>query len=360
MFRALSLSALRPSVNAGFYNQIRYAGKKAKLARAKAGEVPEEAAPPSETPVFKKREKASTKTTVTKRLAPHPAGCSIEFNPTVHRYIVKGRKGHNLKSVTGLLRSPLTNEKGEVLSPVTHPFDLEGVALRIAERDGKTVDEVKQEWEDIATFGSQLHHFIYNNLTGEKLPNDVYWTDEELEAPRPKAYQEAYLEYMELLNSFGYSLYPNGSEMIVASLKYNLAGTIDCLLQCPEGNKIDPNPHLLLVDWKTNKSKLRGGRPFPGAPQSLNWPFTCLPAVKSSEYSLQTNCYRRILEVEGYIREPLPIKMAIAQFIQQASGKVIVDGIAVPKLKDSQIDQLFEAANPKKAKEARERLPFSF
>ena len=353
MFRMLSVAALKSAPKAVGIHQVRFAAKKAvKKEKASVVDVPK-----PKTNV--KRVKASTATASVRRIAPHPTGVSIEFNTNAHRYTVKGATGHNLRSVTGLLRAPLTTDEGDVLPPVTHPFDMEGIALRVAEREGKTVDEVKKEWENIAIFGSKLHHFIYHDLTGEKLPNDVYFTDEELVETRPVAYQNAYFEYKKLLSSFGYSLYPGGSEMIVASLKHNLAGTIDCLMQCPEGNQIDPKPHLLLIDWKTNKQKLRGGRVFPGNPETLNWPFQNLPAIKTSEYALQTNCYRRILEIEGYLRKPMPIKMAIAQFIQLPKGKVEVDGISISELESSRISDLFTSSNTQKTKEARKKLPFS-
>ncbi|KAJ9468406.1 hypothetical protein DIPPA_33114 [Diplonema papillatum] len=281
---------------------------------------------------------------VTSRLAQHPSGSIIEFDTATHQYLLLPKKT-KLRSVTALLRAPL-HKDGEKGPPVTHPFDLEGIAAKVAEREGKTPEAVKKDWRDIAEFGTKFHDYISEKLLKKKLPGAVHWTAEEVAGAKEVAYQKAFDEYWAILQDYGYELNPCGSEMIVASPKCGIAGTIDCLLKCPAGNSLEPKPHMLLVDWKTNKAALRGQTVFPGNPTHLNWPFEKLPAVKLSDYSLQLNAYRRILETERYVKRGTKIKMAIAQFIQQPTGEVEVDGIQVEPLDNKRLDALFAAAAP--------------
>eukprot|EP01059_Diplonema_ambulator_P019708 TRINITY_DN33348_c0_g1_i1.p1 TRINITY_DN33348_c0_g1~~TRINITY_DN33348_c0_g1_i1.p1 ORF type:complete len:336 (+),score=88.91 TRINITY_DN33348_c0_g1_i1:42-1049(+) len=293
------------------------------------------------------------------RVAQHPSGRIVKFDASVHSYLL-GRE--RLGSITSVMKSRLMRD-GEEVGPVTHPFDVEGIALKVATAQGRTVEDVKQEWADIATFGTKFHAYICEELTGETTPGSQEWSSEEKEAPLEQAYMKAFEEYITLLKDFGYELHPNGSEMIVFSPKYQLAGTIDCLMVCREGNDAEPSPHYLLLDWKTNKSKLRGQTPFPGSPQTLNWPCEDLPAVRLSEYQLQTNCYRHILQTEGYLDPSMPVLMAIVQFYQNESGEIDVDGVKVEHM-DS-IGTLFSAVKEYKdskkpgAKKVTKKMPFA-
>ena len=341
------------------------AAKEAKAAeraeKKKAKALAEKKTPEEKIAIFAKASGDATAQSATPKVrrAEHPrSGKMVQFDQRYHAYSVGGKP---LKSVTALLRTPLERD-GVMGTPVTNPFDLEGVAAKVANVRSMTVGEVKAEWKGIADYGTKMHNYICDFLTNEADTGSLAWSEEELQGDREKKYQEAFREYYALLQKFGYQLAPCGSEMIVASPMYNLAGTIDCLMWCPEGNAAEKRPHYLIVDWKTNSKAMRSQTPFPGEPQTLNWPFESLPAVKLSDYTLQTNAYKRILETEGYVPSNAVVRMAIAQFIQNpATGEVDVDGIAIKDL-GAEVDKLFEAAQPSFARgmgSRRSRMPFA-
>ena len=293
---------------------------------------------------------------VVPRVAMQPkTGKIVKFDSAFHRYTVGGERQ---KSVTQLLKGKLKRD-GEDVTAVTHPFNTEEISRKIAEMQGKSQQEVLAEWKAVATFGTNFHDYIHTALTGERMPNAPGWTEEEKNGAREKAYQSAFHEYHDVLTEYGYKMVEGGSEMIVASSKYSVAGTIDCLMHCAEGNEIEKRPHYLLVDWKTNTKPFRHQKPYRTEPQVLNWPFEDLPATKLSEYALQTNCYRHILLNDGYVPEDAVVLCCVAHFFQVSNGDVDLDAIAVDTLDTERVETLFQAAAPPEKILRKKRVPLS-
>eukprot|EP00755_Sulcionema_specki_P016132 Sspe_Gene.61217::Locus_33914_Transcript_1_1_Confidence_1.000_Length_1154::g.61217::m.61217 len=274
------------------------------------------------------------------RVVRHPSsGDLLRFDSERHSYLLLSN-GRALTSVTSLLHRPLVYKKEDKGSVVPH-FDVEMVAASVAAAQNRTVEDVKEEWRELAVFGSKFHSFVYKEITGKVLPGSEQFTAEEASQTREQKFMAAFREYHKQLQQHGYQAANGGAEMIVFSPKLGVAGTIDCVMECKKGNEFDPKPHIMILDWKTNRAHIRKGRVY-GEPTTFGWPFENLQNLKLSEYALQLNVYRHLLVNEGYVKRG-NVKMALVHFQQGENGDVVPDGISIPEIPADRIELLLSA-----------------
>lgn len=219
------------------------------------------------------------------KVAIHPTGISLTFNPESHTYISAEKE---LTSITTLIHNYFPE------------FDAETVAAKKAKREGTCAEELKALWEKTRVDASMLGKAVH-------LMAEIILTEGNLESANHLPSSSKELAYLECLKVALSKILKNyevlGVEYIVFSPKYGVAGTIDLLLR----NKKTKN--LLIVDWKTNKkinfSSFGNEKGF--------GPCAKLPNCNFMTYSLQLSLYREILMQENYF-SGVEITCAIVHF----------------------------------------------
>jgi len=194
----------------------------------------------------------------------------IKFNADQHRYFLNGRE---LTSVTTKIKE------------FQKPFDRDGKARRVAEKEGRNVAEVLAEWEASGERGRRLgitvHEHIQKTLLG---------TENGQLALDPFMGLSTKLPEIVSFDRFWSQLAPLVSyckehvEWVIGDEELGVAGTVDTMLFSPETGKYH------LWDWKTGKFDLNNRW------ENLLRPFAHLDACKLHIYSLQVSLYRLIIE----------------------------------------------------------------
>jgi hypothetical protein len=177
----------------------------------------------------------------------------LSFDPKKHEY-----------SVGDAILTSVTKFIGNFFQP----FDREYWADYVAKRDGKSTQEVLHEWIKKRDHGTNVHQLIEDHLKGkyiEHYPNEV---------------QEA-IDFLQTLPST--NIIP---EMKVHAMEWKLAGTIDAVIETPQG--------IILLDWKTTPN-IKMDNPF----QQAKPPIHHLDDCNYIKYALQLNMYKAILEQQG-------------------------------------------------------------
>ncbi len=185
----------------------------------------------------------------------------IRFDQPSHRYWDKD--GNELASVSS------------VLSLYKPPFDPQGfITRKVAQRDGLTVEQVKNNWnkikEDACDRGHDFHSQAENFIkTGEILDGT----------------------YKDVILAFSKIKFPGPlkSEVMLFSPTHKIAGTADVVSFIDDIN-------IELYDFKTNreiKNKSKYGN-------KLLHPLEHLDDCEINNYSIQLNLYKLMLEEHGF------------------------------------------------------------
>lgn len=157
-------------------------------------------------------------------------------------------------------------------------FDAERIAGYVAKKRGVSKKEILDEWENLATIGKEvgheLHSYIENFLNYR---NFIPLVEEHL--------LDAFHAWEEK------NIFPNGdllpiaTELIVKSVRYPLAGTIDLLA-------VDiKTGEFIIVDWKSNKKDLGTTFTKKTAVDGIDG----IPDSNYGKYNIQVNLYKLIL-----------------------------------------------------------------
>lgn len=192
--------------------------------------------------------------------------------------------------------------KDQSLTPVTTfvdgffpEFEREKVATKYAAKHGLTKDIVLSNWDKNAEKsrfeGTMLHGYAEHSIDptwGKDVPQIP-----NILTPKSQSIDRAITELRKKYELIA-------AEMIVFSIEFGLAGTIDLLMRDVTKNEI------LILDWKTNK-KIEFFSPWRNALPPLDG-FTDCNGVK---YALQLNTYERILYEENYFPDISKYKKAL-------------------------------------------------
>lgn len=212
---------------------------------------------------------------------------NIQFFERDHKYTINNEPAKY--SVSGIIKK---YEK---------PFDSEGIAKNVARRDGKTLNEVLNEWnlkkEYSCHKGSEFHLFVENFLERKKISinkNGLITFMVENGLGNDQKYIDTY--YNEMAKMIGnfinfYDWWKKDhillkSEFVVGDKETKLCGTLDNLSYNKESKK------LVIFDYKTNK-EIKKSNP---RGETLLEPFTHLQNCELTKYSLQIWLYRKIIE----------------------------------------------------------------
>jgi hypothetical protein len=193
------------------------------------------------------------------------------------------------------------------------PFDSQKVAGFVAKKNGKTINEVLNEWNYKRDYschkGSEFHLFVENFLERKKITLNkeafITFLDNNNIQYAEKIVADYYTDMALMINNFMnfYDWWKKDhilikSEFVIGDEQTKLCGTIDNLSYNKITKKFD------IFDYKTNKEiKLENPRG-----DTLLAPFTHLQNCEIVKYSLQIWLYRLIFERnspfeigEGYI-----------------------------------------------------------
>jgi hypothetical protein len=212
--------------------------------------------------------------------AMHPNTMQITFTESDHSYV--DNLGMDYTSVTTLIHKAF---------PV---FDAEKIAARKAAKDGGTAQSYLDLWEKnrnrAALEGTRMHENCEHQILGQydKMHKPAN-QDERLR------FAAAWNEVECLQTSQPLSIEP---EKIVFSPIYNIAGSIDLLIQRQDGTYI-------IADWKVVKELKRQG-----FNNEMGTAFATrnLHHCNWSHYALQLSIYHVILKLEGYIPESADVE----------------------------------------------------
>ena len=223
-------------------------------------------------------------------------GMTIHFDECGHVYKVYNEDG-SLKfkpiSVTTLIHK------------YQKPFDLEGMSLKCAQKEGVTQEEIKQRWAKInrtaCNYGTKMHKVAENVFNGEFV-DDTDFNDE----------QRIVLgQINKVITAMKSKPYDYESEKIVFDSNLNVAGTIDLI-----GRNRDTGDYVL-CDWKTNK-RIRMDNEY--GETFLN-PLNDIPDCEYSIYGLQLSLYEKILKDGGFVDPSAKFKKFICHFHPETGCK---------------------------------------
>lgn len=233
----------------------------------------------------------------------HPANRTLEFHPQYHQYKVTGLN-QPFRSVSKVLNQYF-------------PFDTNRIAAIVAEKEGKTVQDVTAAWKRQGMLGTNVHAFIEAKIEQRPppmlLPASRHGDEELFFVEAEKAVQSVLHEYETIRIETG-----------VASIPLGVAGTIDYL------GRHKATGRFLIADWKTSGKAGTGFRfgsfeePCPGI-------LSHLPNEKFFRYALQILLYGYILRTEGYSKifgegmAKLPLEYGVIQFGKTEQNTVAVE-----------------------------------
>lgn len=176
-------------------------------------------------------------------------------------------------------------------------FDVEKTAERVANREGRTVTNVLNEWKAENLFsttkGTMIHELAQAMWFGR-----TYKPNFEVEGVDKDRLTTAYCKSYPLVKKFftdKKTFYEAvAEELVVGSEKYNIAGSVDLLLRHKVYDK------YIMIDFKTNKEIKKEG--FKGAKMKI--PIHHLNDCNFVHYSMQLGIYKHLIE------EYTPIKIA--------------------------------------------------
>lgn len=200
----------------------------------------------------------------------HPDGSRLFFRESDHTYSIGDRY---LIPATSLIHSFFPE------------FDEDKHSLRIANREGRTQEEVLDEWEGKRTracdFGTKVHSFAEMYLKGEDPP--------EPDTDKEKLYFKWTGQCIRRLQK-NYEIV--AIEETVFSEDFGVAGTVDLVAKNLETGQ------YAILDWKTNE-KIKETNTFAEGTHGLG-PCSDIYNCNYWHYVLQINLYRVLLALEGY------------------------------------------------------------
>ena len=197
---------------------------------------------------------------------------NFKFFPEDHHYEFKGKRVGI--SVTRLIED-YTNE-----------FDAQTIAERVAAKEGKSVQEVLDEWKyknDFAcTKGSTCHEYAQSLWSHEKwiyksFDNSIEYTDAVTKIGRQA--DKFFCDYYDRLEHLA-------DEYVIGSEEYDIASAIDHLFI----NKL--TGRLVLVDYKTN-SDIHKNEKYA---KKMKVPLSHLKDDTLTHYAIQLSIYKYLVE----------------------------------------------------------------
>ena len=194
------------------------------------------------------------------------------FYPDDHHYEYKGQ-------CVGISVTRLIEE-------YTNEFDSQTIAEKVATRDGKTTQQVLDEWkvknEWSCLKGQNCHNFAQSLWSGELYQEDIKQATEGQKTALESIKQQAKQFYKDFKDRLEHL----ADEFVVGSEEYSIASAIDHLFI----NKL--TGELVLVDYKTNTDIHKNER----YAKKMKVPLHHLKDTTLSHYHIQLSIYKYLVE----------------------------------------------------------------
>lgn len=237
------------------------------------------------------------------------------FYPDGHYYTCKGK--------------PVGISATRFIEQYTNEFDSQAIAEKVATRDGKTTQQVLDEWkaknEWSCLKGSKSHEFAQSLWSGELYQEDIKQATEGQKTALESIKQQAKQFY----EDFKDRLEHLADEFVVGSEEYSIASAIDHLFI----NKL--TGELVLVDYKTNTDIHKNER----YAKKMKVPLHHLKDTTLNHYYIQLSIYKYLVEKYTGLKVS---EMFIVWFSEENENYKIID---VPYLKDEVIKILENRRN---------------
>ena len=195
----------------------------------------------------------------------------FRFFPSDHHYEYKGER-------VGISVTRLIEE-------YVQPFDAEAIAQRVANKSGKSVQEVLDEWQQKNEWSCEkgsLGHSHVQDMWEELFPSPIWYDDEEKRIAVNRVCSQGDNFY----NDYKDKLELVANEYVVGSCVFDVASAIDALFV----NKTTGG--LVLVDYKTN-SDIHKNEKYAG---KMKAPLGHLKDTTLTHYHLQLSIYKYLVE----------------------------------------------------------------
>jgi len=215
----------------------------------------------------------------------------IVFDVEKHHYFLSGQELQELIGVNNYLKQ------------FQLPFDRDVAAVRVAKREGQSVNDILAEWDAkgraAIELGITVHQHIENTLKGNLPPADPFLSFND-EVPEIQAFNTVW-------GRFKNSIEVIQTEWIIGDAELGVAGTVDLFL-----SNLDTGQYHIW-DWKTGKFDTFNQW------QNLLPPFDDLDASKLNIYSLQVSLYRLIIERNLHLDDLDDLNMGDSYIIHLSS-----------------------------------------
>ena len=227
----------------------------------------------------------------------------FSFYSSDHHYEYKGKR-------VGISVTRLIEE-------YTQPFDAETIAQRVANKSGKSVEEVLDEWQQKNEWsckkGSIGHEYAQHLWRGEV--EFVYETIKDKN--KKNDLEKIFTQAEHFCRDYLHKLAPIADEFVVGSFEYDVASAIDELFV----NKATGG--LVLVDYKTN-SDIHKNEKYAG---KMKAPLGHLKDTTLNHYAIQLSIYKYLVEKYAGVKVD---EMFIVYMSENIENYEIID---VPYLK---------------------------
>lgn len=212
-----------------------------------------------------------------------------------------------------------------LIEDYTNEFDAQAVAEKVAEKQGKSVQEVLDEWKQKNQYAcdkGHLGHLYAQSLwNGENVLDEIEKFTNGLETPLDKILDQAdnfYHDYQDRLEHLV-------DEFIIGSIEYDVCSAIDHLFV----SKLTGG--LVLVDYKTN-SDIHKNEKYA---KNMKVPLSHLKDFTLNHYYIQLSIYKYL--VEKYTNLKIE-EMFIVYFSENIENYEIIE---IPYLKD-EVEEILE------------------
>lgn len=186
----------------------------------------------------------------------------LEFEEETHKYSFNSK--------------PIKVSVSGVIANYYEKFNSEFFAQKVADRDGKTKEEVLQEWKDKAKQGTDLGSRVH--LFGEFYPFNRTLVPKD-------GYEEAIVKFW---NSLPEHIVPVTMELRMVHKEFMFAGTADILLYNTK------NDTFIIGDYKTNIDLFKNFKN-----KKMLGSFSNLLDCSFNKYQLQLSYYQLLFEQTG-------------------------------------------------------------
>ncbi len=243
----------------------------------------------------------------------------FKFFETDHHYEYKGERVGI--SVTALIDQYVNEFKSEL------------IAEKVANKEGKTTQEILDKWKYKADFaktkGSTCHEYVQSKWNGKKYEPLFFDKSANYLDAVTKIQQQAVKFY----NDFNDKLIHLADEFIIGSAEYDIASAIDHLFI----NKL--TGELVLIDYKTNSDIYKNEK----YEKKMKVPLRHLKDTTLNHYAIQLSIYKYLIEKYTNLKVS---EFFIVWFSELNENYEIIE---VPYLKD-EVEKILENRRVKNMK----------